>query len=108
MTTYEIFELLYGDFRDRYEEDKFIFTQKYVVGQQTVSVYSLKDKENLDVGTCLNFLNDLQERFAYHKSWTPFCFNYFDDTNGIRVFRFTCKNEDEKRMYELLCCYAIS
>ena len=55
----------------------------------------------------MDFLSHLQEKLAYHNSWTPFCFTYFDNNNGIRVYKFICKNEDEKRMYDQFCCLAI-
>lgn len=38
MSTYEIFDLLYFDFKDRFDDDDIVFTQKYVVGQQQVRV----------------------------------------------------------------------
>ena len=79
--SYEIFDLLYGHFRDKFEEDEFIFAQKCVVSHQ-------------------HFLNHLQEKFACHNSWTPFCFTYFDNNNGTRMYKFICKNEDEKRLYD--------
>ena len=108
MTNYEIFDLVFGDFNDKFEENDLIFTQKYVVGHQQISIYALKDKENVDVVACLDFLKGLQEKFAYHNSWSPFYVNYFDDNNGIRVNRFFCKNEEEKRMYERFCDLSIS
>ena len=108
MINYEIFDLLYRDFRDKFEEDKFVFIQKCVVGHQKISVYRFKEEEELEVCACLDFLNHPQEKFAYHNSWTPFCFTYFDNNNGIRVYKFICKNEDEKRMYDQFCYFAIS
>ena len=107
MTKYEIFGLAFDDSMDKIEENDLIFTQKFVVGDQQISIYALNDKQKVDVVTCLDFLNRLQEKFVYHNSWYPFCFNYFGDNNDIRVHRF-CKNEDEKRLHEHFCNLAIS
>ena len=92
---------------DKIGENDLIFTLKFVVGDQQISIYALNDKQKVDIVTCLDFLNGLQEKFVYQNSWHPFCFNYFGDNNDIRVYHF-CKNEDEKRLYEHFCNLAIS
>ena len=107
ITKYEIFDLVFDDSMDKIEENDLIFTPKFVVGDQQISIYALNDKQKVDVVTCLDFLNGLQEKFVNQNSWYPFCFNYFSDNNDIRVYRF-CKNEDEKRLYEHFCNLAIS
>ena len=63
MTNYEIFHLLYSEFRDKFDDDNVVFIQKYVVGKQKICIHFLKDEKN-DVVECLNFLNKLQEKFA--------------------------------------------
>ena len=75
-----------------------MFTQKYVIGHQQICLYHLKGKEKIDVFACLEFLNCLQEKFAYHASWSPFYFNYFNAENGIFVYQSVSENEDEKRV----------
>ena len=107
MTNYEIFELVFGDFNDKFEQDYLIFTQKYVVGHHQIFIYSLKAKKKVDVVACLDFLKGLQEKFVYCSSWSPFCFNYFDGNDDIRFYRLFCKNEDEKCMYERFCDLSI-
>ena len=66
MTSYENFDLVFGYFKDKFEEDDLIFTQKYIAEHQQISIYALKDKQKVDVVACLDFLNGLQEKFTYH------------------------------------------
>ena len=45
MTTYEIFDPLYCDLKNRFDEDIVVFTQKYVVGYQQIHLYHLNGTE---------------------------------------------------------------
>ena len=64
ITNYEIFNLVFGDFKDKFEENDLIFTQTYIVEHQYVFIYALKDKQKVDAAACLDFLNGLQEKFT--------------------------------------------
>ena len=66
MTSYENVDPVFGYFKDNFEEDDLIFTQKYIAEHQQISIYALKDKQKVDVVACLDFLNGLQEKFTYH------------------------------------------
>ena len=55
MTSYENFDLVFGYFKDKFEEDDLIFTQKYIAEHQQISIYALKDKQKVDVVACLDF-----------------------------------------------------
>ena len=39
MSTYEIFDLLYFDFKDSFDNDDIVFTQKYVVSQHQIRLF---------------------------------------------------------------------
>ena len=108
MMNYDIFHLLYSEFRHKFEGDNLVFTQKYVVGNQRICIHCLKDENKLDVVECLDFLNKSQEKFVYVSDWTSFYFNCFDANHNIVVYQFLSKNEDEIRMYEHFCRLAIS
>ena len=41
MSTYEIFEILLTDFKDKFEDENCIFTQKYAVDIQQIRFYRL-------------------------------------------------------------------
>lgn len=76
MTNYEIFDPLYCDFKDRFDEDIVVFAQKYVVGYQQIHLYHLNGKEKNDALSCLAFLKKLQEKFGFSSTkWSPFYFN---------------------------------
>ena len=53
---------------DKIGENDLIFTLKFVVGDQQISIYALNDKQKVDIVTCLDFLNGLQEKFVYQNS----------------------------------------
>ena len=91
MTSYEISNLLYSDLRQKYEDDNLVFTQKYTVGRQ-----------------CLDFLNKLQEKYAYCSQWTSFYFSQFPTPHNIVVYQFLSENKKEVRMHEHFCRLAIS
>ena len=45
MTNYEIFDLLYSDFEDKFDDGNIVFTQKYVVDKQQIRLYHLSERE---------------------------------------------------------------
>ena len=45
MTNYEIFDLLYSEFRDKFDDNNFVFTQKYVVDKQQIRIHFLKKEK---------------------------------------------------------------
>lgn len=59
MSTYEIFNLLFTDFNDNFENENVVFTQKYIVSVQQIRAYRLKVSSNIDVEKALETLNDL-------------------------------------------------
>ena len=65
MSNYEIFHLLYSEFRDKFDDDNVVFTQKYVVGKRQIRIHFLNEEKKNDVVECLDFLNKLQEKFAH-------------------------------------------
>ena len=109
MTNYEIFDLLYSDFEDKFDDGNIVFTQKYVVDKQQIRLYHLSGREKINVLTCLDFLNKLQEKYGFSSStnWSPFFFSYFGTGNNIFVYQFVRENEDEKSMFEQICSLAI-
>ena len=74
---------LYSEFRDKFDDDNVVFTQKYEVGKQQIRIYFSKKEKKINVVECLNFLNKLQKKFAYVSDWTSFYFNCFDAGNNI-------------------------
>ena len=77
MSTYKIFDLLFTDVKDKFEDENCVFTQKFVIGVQQIRVYRLNQSSKIDVGKALETLNDLQEKFAYHEHWSPPLFKTF-------------------------------
>ena len=81
MTNYEIFDLLYSEFREKFEFDEVVFTQRYVVGNKRIRLHFCKMKKKKNDGiTYLDFLSKLQEKCAFGRYWSPFyfhCFEYF-------------------------------
>ena len=47
MTNYEIFDLLYSEFREKFEFDEVVFTQRYVVGNQRIRLHFCKMKKKM-------------------------------------------------------------
>ena len=45
MTNYEIFDLLYSEFREKFEFDEVVFTQRYVVGNKRICFAFWKKKK---------------------------------------------------------------
>ena len=72
MSTYEIFDLLSGDFKDKFDGNDIVFPKTYAVGQQQIRVCHLKHSSKIDVVEALEFLNQLQEKYLYHHYWSSF------------------------------------
>lgn len=67
MSKCKIFDLLYSDVIEKFASDDRVFTQKYVVGKQRISMHLLKlDDSDLDPVEILDFLKKLQEKYFYH------------------------------------------
>ena len=45
MTNYEIFDLLYSEFREKFEFDEVVFTQRYVAGNKRIRLHFCKMKK---------------------------------------------------------------
>ena len=79
MASYEIFYLLCVDVTKKFGSDNRIFTFKYVVGKQRIRIHILKQEtEDIDPVDILDFLNQLQQNYAYHFNWSCFYFNCFN------------------------------
>ena len=72
MSTNEIFDLLYLDFKDKFHGGDRVFTQKYIVSLQQIRIYQLKESSKIDIIKALKCLNELQEKYAYHHYWSIF------------------------------------
>ena len=107
MCSYEIFHLLFADFKDKFESADCVFMQKYVIGEQQITIYYVEENR-IDVAKALDFLNELQKKHTYHKNWSSFSFKMFEAGNCICVFEFKSLNENEKRMYEEFCRLVLS
>ena len=101
MANSEIFDLLYSEFRHKFEDDNRVFTQKYVVGKQQIRIHFLKEYNKIGVVQRLDFLNKLQEKFAYISDWTTFSFNCFVSGNNI-ISIFEWKWEWDPHVWTLL------
>ena len=77
MSNYEIFDLLYSNVIEKSDADNRIFMHKYVVGKQRIRIRLLKPDEEIDPVEMIDFLNKLQEKYAYHSDWSPFYFSPF-------------------------------
>ena len=108
MTNYEIFDLVCSEFRQKYEVDEIVFTQRYVVESQRICLHFLKDGNKIDVIEFLDFLSKLHEKFTVAKDWSPFYCHCFETGNKISVYQFESENLEEIRMYENFCSLAIS
>ena len=75
MNNYEIFDLSYFDIIQKFDDDNRVFTHKYVVGKHQIKIHLLKPDEKIDPVEILDFLNKLQEKYAYHNDWSPFYFS---------------------------------
>ena len=61
MTNYEIFELLYAAFRDKFDDENVVFTQKYVVGKQQIRIHFLNEEKKLMLLNVLIFLTNCKK-----------------------------------------------
>ena len=93
MTNYEIFHLLYSEFRDKFDDDNVVFTQKYVVGKQKIRIHFLKDEKKMLLNVSI-FLTNCKKNLPV-SDWTPFYFNSFNTRNNILVYQFISENENE-------------
>ena len=105
MINYEIFDLLYSEFRHKSDDDNVVFTQQYVVGKLQIRIQFLKEENKIDVVECLVFLNKLQGKFVYVSDWLPFYFNCFKAGNNIFVYQFVSETEHQILMYEHFCLF---
>ena len=110
MTSYEIFDLLCEDVTKKFSSDSRIFTNKDVVGKQRIRIHMLKEEtEDIGPADILNFLNHLQQNYAYHSNWSRFYFNCFNlPDENITIFELLAQNEEEIRMFQHFCDLAIS
>ena len=61
---------------------------KYVVGKQGIRMHTLKHEiEDIDPVEVLDFLNQLQRKYAYHSNWGRCYFSWLQDQN-ITIFEF--------------------
>ena len=107
MSTYEIFDLLYDDFKNTFDGDDIVFTQRYVVGQQQIRVYQLKDSSKTEFVKALDFLTGYKKSTCVIFTVRAF-FKTFEARNGICVFEFFSLNKNKKELYEQFCDFAIS
>ena len=56
MINYEIFDLLYSEFRHKSYDDNVVFTQQYVVDKLQIRIQFLKEENKIDVVECLILL----------------------------------------------------
>ena len=108
MINYEIFDLLYSEFREKFEVDEVVITQRYVVGNQRTCLDFIKDEKKLDMIACFDFLPKLQEKYGVGRDWSPFYFHSFESGNKICVYQFESENLEEIRMYENFCSLEFS
>ena len=61
MANYEIFDLLYSEFRDKFDDDDVVFNQKCVVGKQRIRVHFLHEEKILMLLNALVFLRNCKK-----------------------------------------------
>lgn len=93
--------MLYPEFREKFEVDEVVFTQRYVVGNQLFVCIFQK------IIACLDFLSKLQEKYDVGRDWSSFYFHCFESRNKICVYEFESANLEEIRVYENFCSLAI-
>ena len=71
--------MLYPEFREKFEVDEVVFTQRYVVGNQLFVCIFQK------IIACLDFLSKLQEKYDVGRDWSSFYFHCFESRNKICV-----------------------
>ena len=101
--SYEVFGYMFCKFKKSFEDKPLIFTQKYVVGQQLISVYMIGNTADFEAKRALDYLNDFQRKYVEQAGWTPFFLSVvksFDDYHDNFCYKFVSKNPKEKEMYE--------
>ena len=101
------FFTFYSEFRDKFDDDNVVFTQKYVVGKQQVCIHFVKEEKKMMLSNALIFLTNCKKNLPV-SDWTPFYFNSFNTKNNIPVYQFISENENEIHMFEHFCFSAIS
>ena len=61
MANYEIFDLLYSEFRDKFDDDNVVFNQKCVVGKQRIRIHFLHEEKILMLLNALVFLRNCKK-----------------------------------------------
>ena len=109
MSNYKIFDLLYSDVIGKLDAYNRVLMYKYVVGKQRIRIHLLKPNEEIGPIKILDFLNKLQEKYAYHCDWSPFYFSsYSVKYQNITIFVFLSRNEEKFWMYQHFCNLSIS
>ena len=57
MANYEMFDLLYFEFRGKLDDDNVVFTQKYVVGKEQICIHFLNEKKMMLVNVLIFLTN---------------------------------------------------
>ena len=50
------------------------------------SEFCFKDEKNPDFIECVDFLNKLQEKYAYCSQWTTFYFSHFQTSDNVVIY----------------------
>ena len=61
MTNFETFDLLYSEFRDKFDDGNVFFIQKYVVGKQQIRIHFLNEEKKLMLSNVLIFLTNCKK-----------------------------------------------
>ena len=61
MANYEIFDLLYSEFRDKFDDDNVVFNQKCVGGKQRIHIHFLHEEKILMLLNALVFLRNCKK-----------------------------------------------
>ena len=67
---------------------------------QPSCIYALRNKKNVDPTKCLEFLSELQEKFAHNIDWSPFYFQCYPSSLNIVVDELLSQNKEEMNMYQ--------
>ena len=108
MSTCKMFDLLYNEFRKKFEGKNCVFTQKYMPGSQRIHIHLLKNEKKADPLKCLEFPNELQEKFAHNIDWSPFYFQCHPPLLNIVIYEFLSRNKEEMNMYQQFCRLVIT
>ena len=97
--SYEVFDYMFCNFKMKFEVKPLIFTQKYVVGQQLISAYTIDNTADFDAKRALDYLNDFQKKYVEQTGWSPFFLSVvksFDDDHDNFCYMFVSENPKEK------------